>query len=178
MENLERSQDQKRPYEVVVIMHPDASPEEQKELFRKNKAIIQDFQGSVFSLETWGKRSLANQIGKLKKGIYFHSLFEAKPSAIMELERTMRINDKVLRFAHSKLDPRVPLSKYMENFKRSLQESANREKEREAKAQARRAAFQAARAEGGYDRGDRGDRPERGDRGDRGDRGGFDKGGF
>jgi small subunit ribosomal protein S6 len=175
---MEQSQDQTRPYEVVVIMHPDATTEEQKELFRKNKSIIQGHKGSVFSLETWGKRTLANQIGKSKKGLYFHALFETQPDAIAELERTMRINDKVLRFMHTGLDPRVPLAKYMENFKRSLQESANREKEREAKAQARRAAFQAARAEGGFDRGDRGDRGERGDRGDRGDRGGFDKGGF
>jgi len=173
MEQVERSQDVKRPYEVVVIMHPDASADEQKELFRKNKSIIQGFKGNVFSLETWGKRNLANTIGKTKKGIFFHSLFEAQPSAILELERTMRINDKVLRFAHTKLDERVPLAKYMENFKRSLQESANREKEREAKAQARRAAFAAAReGGGGFDRG--------GDRGDRGGRdgGGFDKGGF
>jgi small subunit ribosomal protein S6 len=53
----------------------------------------------------------------------------------------MRINDKVLRFAHTRLDNRVSLAKHMESFKRGLQETANREKEREAKAQARRAAF-------------------------------------
>jgi small subunit ribosomal protein S6 len=154
MDQLEKSSEQKVPYEVIVIMHPDATADEQKELFRKNKSIIQDFKGNVFSLETWGKRTLANPIGKSKKGYYFHSLFESRTAAIAELERTMRINDKVLRFMHHKLDPRVPLSKYLENFKKGLQESANREKEREAKAQARRAAFQAARAEGGFDRGE------------------------
>ncbi|MBX2995616.1 MAG: 30S ribosomal protein S6 [Bdellovibrionaceae bacterium] len=181
MATVERSQDQKRPFEVVVIMHPDATVEEQKALFGKNKSIIQDFKGSVFSLETWGKRTLANPIGKLKKGIYFHALFETQPAAIAEIERTMRINDKVLRFMHGKLDTRTSLAKYLESFKKGLTESANREKEREAKAQARRAAFAAAREErGGFDRGDRGDRGERGegrgDRGDRGERGG-DRGG-
>lgn len=137
----------KRPYEVVVLVHPDASLEEQKELFRKNKATISSFKGSIHSLETWGKRNLGSPIGKLKKALYFHSMFEADPQAVAELERTMRINDRVLRFMHTRLDERVPVSKHLEAFKKGLSESAAREKEREAKMQARKAAFAAARAE-------------------------------
>lgn len=133
--------DQKRNYEVVVLLHPDSSLEEQKELFKKNKGIIEQFGGSIYSLDTWGKRTLANQIGKTRKAIYFHSTFEAKPSAISELERTMRINDKVLRYMHTKLDEKTPLSKYMETFKKAIVESANKEKEREAKIQAKKAAM-------------------------------------
>lgn len=139
--------DLKRPYEVVILVHPDASLEDQKELFKKNKATISSYKGSVHSLETWGKRNLGSPIGKLKKAIYFHSIFEADPQAVTELERTMRINDKVLRFMHTRLDERTPMSKHHEAFKKGLSESAAREKEREAKAQARKAAFAAARAE-------------------------------
>lgn len=127
-------------YEAVIIMHPDATADEQKELFRKNKATITDFKGSVFSLETWGKRNLANMIGKSKRGVFFHTMFQAEPAVIAELERTMRINDKVLRYMHTKLDSRVPLAKHMELFKKGLQETTQREREREAKIQARRAA--------------------------------------
>ncbi len=154
-----------KPYEVVVLMHPDASLEDQKELFRKNKATITSFKGSVNSLETWGKRTLATPIGKLKKAIYFHSTFEADTQAVAEIERTMRINDKVLRFMHTRLDERTSLSKFMETFKKGLAESAAREKEREAKMAARKAAFAANKG----DRGDRGDRAERGDRYDKGE---------
>lgn len=136
-----------KPYEVVVLMHPDASLEEQKELFRKNKATIEGYQGNINSLETWGKRNLATPIGKLKKAFFFHSTFTADTQAIAELERTMRINDKVLRFMHTRLDERTPVAKFLENFKKGLQESASREKEREAKMQARKAAMAAARSE-------------------------------
>ncbi len=145
MENNEVS---KRPYEVVVLMHPDATLQDQKELFQKNKATIQSFKGSVHSLETWGKRNLGNPINKSKKAIYFHSTFEASPAAIAELERTMRINDKVLRYMHTALDVRVPLSKFLETFKKGLQESQAREREKEAKMKARREAAQAARSHG------------------------------
>jgi len=143
---MEKSEVLKRPYEVVVIMHPDATLQDQKDLFQKNKSIIQGFQGSIHSLETWGKRTLANPIGKNKKAIYFHCTFEAQTAAVAELERTMRINDKVLRFMHTKLDSRISLSKHMESFKKGLQESAQREREKEAKMQARRAAAAAARS--------------------------------
>lgn len=146
----------KKPYEVVVLLHPDTTLEEQKELFKKNKGTIETFKGSVNSLETWGKRNLATPIGKLKKAIYFHATFEADTQAIAELERTMRINDRVLRFMHTRLDERVSLVKFLEGFKKGLSESAAREKEREAKMAARKAAFAAAKA----DRGDRYDKGE------------------
>ena len=136
-----------RPYEAVVIVHPETNLEEQKNLFRKNKSIIQDFKGELFSLETWGRRNLANPIHKQKKGLYFHMMFSSTPGAIAELERTMRINDKVLRYLHVKLDERLPLTKHMEKYKKGLADSSQREKDREAKIQAKRAAMAAERAE-------------------------------
>lgn len=143
----------KRFYEAVIVVHPDATLDQQKDLFKKNKATIESFKGTTFNLETWGKRTLAAPIGKNKKAIFFHTLFEATGDSVMELERTMRINDKVLRFVHTRLDERTPLAKHYENFKKGLAETANREREREAKAQLRKAAMAAARA-------DRSERPE------------------
>lgn len=145
MESKDSKVNYKRPYEAVILVHPDAKLEEQKELFKKNQATIASYKGSIFSLETWGKRTLATPIGKLKKAIYFHTFFEANPQAVAELERTMRINDKVLRFMHTKLDERTPLAKHAEAFKKGLADSAAREKEREAKAQLRRQAAMQAR---------------------------------
>ena len=144
---MDLKQEIKRPYEAVILVHPDATVEEQKELFKKNKVTISNYKGAVYSLETWGKRTLATPIGKLRKALYFHTLFEANPQAIAEIERTMRINDKVLRFMHTKLDERTPVSKHAEAFKKGLSDSAAREKEREAKAQLRRQAAQQARSE-------------------------------
>ncbi|MAV90715.1 MAG: 30S ribosomal protein S6 [Bdellovibrionaceae bacterium] len=135
-----------RKYEAVIIMHPDTSEEDQKALFQKNKEILKGFEGEFNHIDTWGRRKLANPINKLTRGNYFHATFEAKGDAIAELERTMRINDKVLRFQHTRLDDRVSLAKYLESFKNSLAETARREKEREAKVQARKAAFKEKKA--------------------------------
>ena len=130
-----------RPYEGVILLHPDTSEDEQKTLFKKNKSIIEEqFGGTVKVLDTWGKRTLSNAIVKTKKAIYFHTTFEADPQAISELERTMRINDRVLRFMHTRLEDGTNLDTHIENFKTALGESAAREREREAKFQARKAA--------------------------------------
>ena len=159
-----------RPYEGVILVHSDATEDEQKELFTKNKTIIEkQYGGSVKHLDTWGKRNLSNPIEKAKRAIYFHTTFEANPQAIAELERTMRINDKVLRFMHTRLEDGMDLGTHLENFKTALAESAAREREREAKFQARKAA-----------QGSRGPRrdDEGGDGGGRGGgRGGFGGGG-
>lgn len=134
----------RRKYELVVIMHPDVSEEDQKAFFRKNRDIIASFNGSINHLDTWGKRKLGNPIDRITRGNYFHMTFEATGDAIAELERTMRINDKVLRFQHTRLDDRVSLTKVVEKFKEALVETANREREREIKNQQRKA----MRAEG------------------------------
>lgn len=161
-----------RPYEGVIIMHPDATEDEQKALFKRNKGIIENFAGGLNHLDTWGKRNLANPINKTKKALYFHTTFSASPAAIAELERTMRINDRVLRFMHTRLKDGTVLTTFVENFKTALAESATREREREAKFQARRAA-QGSRGprEGGGGFGGRGRRDDEGGGGFGGGRG-------
>jgi small subunit ribosomal protein S6 len=175
----EKQTDITRPYEVVVLMNPDATEDDQKALFKRNKSIVEEqFGGEVKHLDTWGKRKLANQIGKVKSAIFFHSTFMAKPTAILELERTMRINDNVLRFMHTALGEKTELSAYLESYKNSLAESAAREKEREAKFQARKSAGRGPRRddEGGGER--RGRRDDFGGGfGGRGDDDGDDGGG-
>ena len=128
-----------RPYEAIIIMDPDAPEAEQKALFKKNAGIIKDFSGEVNHVDTWGKRKLANPIGKTNRGYYFHSTFKASPSAIDELERTMKINASVLRCVHTRLPEGTSLTKYMEQFKEQLAETLRKEKEKQEKFKARKA---------------------------------------
>lgn len=130
-----------RNYEGVVIVDAQATEDEQKSIFKKNQEIIKNFEGEVNHLDTWGRRNLANPIKKQKNAIYFHMTFTASPEAVAELERTMKINDKVLRFMHTKMDDRLSITKHLEQYREVMTESINREKEREAKFQKKKAAF-------------------------------------
>ncbi len=147
-----------RQYEAVIILHPDVNEADQKNFFKRNQDTIKQFNGSVNHIDTWGKRRLANPIEKVKLGTYFHTTFEAKPGCVAELERVMKIDERVLRYVHVRLDERVPLSKHVEKFHTVLADSLKREQEKEAKAQARRMAMSGGGGFGG-DRQDRSDRP-------------------
>lgn len=130
-----------RKYEAVLIMHPEASEDDHKSLFDKNKSIIESYDGAVHHRETWGKRTLANPIKKNALGHYFYTTFEARPDVILELERTMKINDKVLRFLNVKIDDDQDLSKHVKNFHEVLAASELRRKEFEEKISKKRVAF-------------------------------------
>lgn len=137
-----------RPYEGVIILQSETGVDAQKELFKKNKQIIEAHNGSVNHVDTWGRRLLGNPIHKNPRGIYFHTTFYADNKAVAELERTMRINDRVLRFIHTRLEDETDLTKFMENFKNELAANAAKEREREAKLMEKRAAAKRAALEG------------------------------
>lgn len=127
-----------RPYEGIIIVKAETSEEKQKALFQKNKQIIESFKGTVNHVDTWGRRKLANMINKERTGIYFHTTFSATPAVIAELERTMRINDDVLRFMHTRLEDNTDLAKHVEQFKEVLAANQRREKDYAERAQARK----------------------------------------
>ena len=130
----------KRPYEAILMVDETATEQDQKDLFKKNKAIIESYSGEMNHIDSWGKRKLANPIEKKTRAYYFHATFMASPEAIKELERTMKINDKVLRVVHSRLSEKMPLAKHVETFKERLAETLVKEKEKEAKFKARKTA--------------------------------------
>lgn len=129
-----------RKYEGIIILHPDLSEADQKAFFKRNAETIQQYQGRVHHVDIWGKRRLANPIKKLKLGTYFHTTFEAKAEAVAEIERLLGIDDRVLRFMHTRLDDRKSLAQHVEEYKNLLVESNKREQEKEAKRDARRQA--------------------------------------
>lgn len=134
-----------RPYESIVILHPDTTEAQQKEIFQKSAGIIEDHKGSLNHIDTWGKRTLANPIKKQKIGTYFHLTFSSSSDTVSELERVMKINDKILRYFHVRLEDGTNLSQLVDNFKERLVENERREREREAKFQQKRAQRAAAR---------------------------------
>ncbi len=127
-----------RFYEGVIILRPTLTESEARELLQKYRVQVVEAGGDLRYVETWGKRRLANPIKKLQTGLYFHLMFEAGSDCVKELERSLRINEKVLRFYHQKLSSKKSLEDHMLGFKKTLELSAQAMKERDAKFKARR----------------------------------------
>ena len=83
-------------YEVLYIIDPAQGEEGIAALVEKFKAMV-EAEGSVASVDEWGKRRLAYPVNDLTEGYYVLMNFESKPDFPAELERVMKITDGVLR---------------------------------------------------------------------------------
>lgn len=87
-----------REYETVIITRPDLPDSQFNQTGEKIKTIIEKHDGRLFYARSMGRRSMAYPIKKEAKGLYTCYDYVAKGPAVGELERTLRIDDGVLRF--------------------------------------------------------------------------------
>jgi len=93
----------KRQYEVVFIVDPTVDDEVVR-LTDNFKQVIVDQGGSVTKAESMGKRQLAYEILHKKEGTFVLMEIEGSGREIAELERRMRVNDRVLRYITVRVD--------------------------------------------------------------------------
>ncbi len=84
-------------YESVFVTRPDLSKAEVEKLTEECTATIAAGGGKVEKTEYWGLRSLAYKINKNSKGHYVLLGIDAPADAVKEMERTIRINENVVR---------------------------------------------------------------------------------
>jgi small subunit ribosomal protein S6 len=130
-------------YEHVYLARQDLSAQQVEELTTQLSGVIGQMGGKVTKNEYWGLKSLTYRIKKNRKGHYTLLNIDAPPAAVKELERTMSINEDIIRYLTVRVD--------------ELEEAPS--------AIMVRSAEKADRPGGDRDRGDRwGDRPPRRER--------------
>jgi len=87
-----------RRYETILIAHVDLSEDELNTIIARYSAIITDGKGILVKVERWGKRRLAYLIKKQQRGFYILIDYAGESAVVNELERNLKINDKVLKF--------------------------------------------------------------------------------
>ncbi|MCX5839419.1 MAG: 30S ribosomal protein S6 [Deltaproteobacteria bacterium] len=87
-----------RRYETILITHVDLSEDEQSSLIARYGTIVTDHKGILVKVERWGKRRLAYMIKKQARGFYILIDYAGESAAVNELERNLKINDKILKF--------------------------------------------------------------------------------
>lgn len=83
-------------YETMLVTSAKLSEEENATLVGKFKSLI-EANGSITSVDEWGKRRLAYPINKEDDGIYTLIRFESEPDFPTELNRVYNITDGLLR---------------------------------------------------------------------------------
>ena len=83
-------------YEAMVIYSLTNGEDAAKALIEKFKGMI-EANGTLESVDEWGKKKLAYEIDDQAEGYYVLYTFNAKPEVPAEFERVLKITDGVMR---------------------------------------------------------------------------------
>ena len=96
-----------REYELIWIVRPDVAEDDLAAIAERTSAVVTTAGGAILEVDEWGQRKLAYDIQKFSKGHFVRLHFVAQADVIAEMERTLRIDDRILRFLTVKLEDRV-----------------------------------------------------------------------
>ena len=96
-----------RQYETLFIVNPDSSEEDLKAVATKIKGVISGMNGIVTSYDEQGKKKLAYSVKKQNKGYYVLMDYVGSADIVSEIERNMRLDDRVLKYLTVKLADQV-----------------------------------------------------------------------
>jgi small subunit ribosomal protein S6 len=87
-----------RNYELAYIADPELDEKLTEELEGKVKGWIESAGGTIEKIDHWGKRRMAYEINNKKDGFYTFIYAQLPPQANVEIERTMKLNEQILRY--------------------------------------------------------------------------------
>ena len=91
-------------YENIVILNASLSDEEIETASGKIKDLITNSGGEILKTDVWGRRKLAYEIKKQKKGFYLLLVFKSPSAAIKKLEGYYKVFDPVVKYMVIKLE--------------------------------------------------------------------------
>lgn len=93
-----------RTYELMFIVRPDMTEEDQDKLISTLEHAVTSSGGQVKNVEKMGKRRLAYVVRKFHDGLYMLLTFEGGGGLVHELERRLRVSEAVIKFLSVRVD--------------------------------------------------------------------------
>jgi small subunit ribosomal protein S6 len=136
-------------YETLFITPPTLTEAEERETVEALLQVVTDGGGSLVANERMGRRRLAYPILKHNDGVYVRFLYDSEPAVPKEIERRVRISDRLLRSLTVRLEPnRAAAAKEQAVIDAKARvEAAEREKEQAEKEAAEKEAAEKEAAE-------------------------------
>ena len=85
-------------YESIFIVRPSLSDEDTAKIIDKMKGVVEKSGATVLKSENWGRKKLAYEVKRERKGTFVYLNFRAAGNVVDELERSYRLEDSVLKF--------------------------------------------------------------------------------
>jgi small subunit ribosomal protein S6 len=91
-------------YESLFIIRPSLNDEETSTLVEKIKGVVEKNGATLVKAENWGRKKLAYEIKRERKGTYVYLFFKGPGQVIGELERSYRLEDSIIKFLTVRLE--------------------------------------------------------------------------
>lgn len=86
-------------YEIAAVLSAELEDEARAQVIDRIKGLVERYNGSVTSVDEWGKKKLAYEINKMTEAFYYFIDFETENADCPnELEQQLRIMDGVIRY--------------------------------------------------------------------------------
>jgi len=85
-------------YETLFVVKPTLTDEEIAAQVAKVKTTLENEGAELLATNDMGMRKLAYPVAKNERGYYTVLLYKAEGTIITELERTLKINEEVIKF--------------------------------------------------------------------------------
>jgi small subunit ribosomal protein S6 len=95
----------RRDYELGFILNPEVSEEQSHAMLERVEQIVSNYDGQVVRVNQWGRRRLAYPIQRHRDGYYVFFDMILTPETVLELDRTMKVSEEVLRHLIKRRDP-------------------------------------------------------------------------
>ena len=91
-------------YESLFIIRPSLSDEDTISLFEKMKGVVEKNGATIMKAENWGRKKLAYEIKRERKGTFVYLYFKGPGQVVGELERSYRLEDSIIKFLTVRLE--------------------------------------------------------------------------
>lgn len=85
-------------YETIFIIEPDTGEDGRGQIIQKVKDIITNYNGALIEMDEWGTKKLAYEIRRKLRGYYVRADYCGTGDLVSEMERTFRIDDRILKY--------------------------------------------------------------------------------
>jgi small subunit ribosomal protein S6 len=87
-----------REYETIYILRPDIDADSAERLGTRLAEVVGREAGRLTKVEAWGRRRLAYDIGKQRRGVYIYLKYLGNGKTVAEIERNLRLTDGVIKY--------------------------------------------------------------------------------
>lgn len=94
-------------YELTYIISPVLEDEQYPAVIQRINDLVTSNGGEIEEVQEWGLRKFAYEMDKKQTGFYVNLYFEGPATAIEPIERSMRIDDEIMRYLTLKYDAKM-----------------------------------------------------------------------